>query len=96
MQRLNRKPTNSCWKKLENGSKQYLPTVLECIADLMASGRARTLPEALNDMEHVLLAKAKREHIEAAAERLPEGAREDFINLLEQTRNEAAAHLEFV
>lgn len=94
--KLNRKPQNDCWTKLSNGATQYGATVMECVTDLMATGRSDHVSQALYDVSRMLLSKVKHEDLVEAAQRLPERDRDDFIRLLEETKNEAAQHLEFV
>ena len=94
--KLNRRPQNDCWTKLDNGATQYGATVMECVADLMATGRAPHVSQALYDVAQILLSKVKHEDLVRAAQELPEDQRADFVNLLESCKNEAAEHLEFV
>ena len=94
--KLNRKPQNDCWTKLENGATQYGATVMECVTDLMATQRADHVSQALFDVAQILLSKVKHEDLVQASLRLPEDQRRDFINLMESAKDSASEHLEFV
>lgn len=94
--KLNRKPSNDCWTKLDNGATQYGATVMECVTDLMATGRAPHVSQALYDVAQILLSKVKHEDLVQASLQLPEEQRQDFVNLLEECKNEAHEHLEWV
>lgn len=94
--KLNRKPQNGCWDKLNSCTDQYGRTVFECITDLLATGRSEHPSQALFDVAQVLLSKVKTEDLLAAAESLPEDQRADFVNLMQESKNSAAEHLEFV
>ena len=94
--KLNRRPQNDCWGKLNNCTDQYGRTVFECIVDLLTTGRSEHPSQALYDVAQVLLSKVKTEDLLAAAESLPEDQRADFVNLMKACKDDAAEHLEFV
>lgn len=94
--KLNRKEQNDCWRRLSHCTDQYGRTFFECVTDLLASGRSKHPSQALYDVAQQMLSKAKPEDIRAAAEALGPEQAKDFVNLLEEAKNSAAEHLEFV
>ena len=94
--RLPRKAPNECWEKFNHKCNQYLRTDLECLVDLVVTGRSESIEQGLFDLAKLELSKASPADLQAACERLPEELRTEFLEVLNEAADAAAEHMEFV